>query len=257
VARLNDAVELSGNLIASYRQHCDGKRCIVFAVNVEHSEAIAARYRDAGIPAAHLDGNTPIAKRREVLARFAAGEIQVLSNCALFTEGFDLPALDAVQIARPTQSLTMWLQMVGRVLRPAPEKEYAVILDHTENWKIHGLPTRPRIWALEGVETPEKKRFQQNRNADGLIEEFEITESDSALEAVEEDWVEQVSFAVLADLLEIQQARGYRRGWVYYQLRKLKPPLPVWQEYGRLRGYKPGWAWHKYQEQQQAEEVRA
>jgi superfamily II DNA or RNA helicase len=258
VARLNDAVELSGNLIASYRQHCDGKRCIVFAINVEHSEEIAARYQEAGIPAAHLDGNTPVTQRRQTLERFAAGEIQVLSNCALFTEGFDLPALDAVQIARPTQSLTMWLQMLGRALRPAAGKEYAVILDHTKNWAIHGLPSRPRLWTLEGVrDTAATQRIRPRRHPDGLIEEFEAIESDAALEAVEDDRVEQVSFAVLADLLEIQRARGYRRGWVYYQLRKLKPPLPVWQEYGRLRGYKPGWAWHKYQEQQQAEEVRA
>lgn len=254
VARLNNVVELAGNLIGSYRQHCDGKRCIVFAINVEHSREIAARYRAAGIPAEHLDGATPADERRQTLARFAAGEIKVLSNCLLFTEGFDLPELDAVQIARPTKSLSLWLQMVGRALRTSPGKDYAVILDHTQNWQIHGLPTRPRFWTLDGVKPIENsKRILQKRQPDGTVEEsiVEVIESDSPLAIVEDDpqWEWQ---AALADLLRTAKERGYQPGWTYYQLRKLKPPLSIWQEYARLRGYKPGWAWHKFSEQQQS-----
>ena len=157
LADANDAIELSGNLIASYRQHCPGKRCVVFAVNVEHSCTIAARYNAAGIPAKHLDGKTPDEERREALRQFERGELLVLTNCALFDEGLDICSIEAIQCAKPTASLVRWLQMVGRALRPAPGKDHAIILDHTKNWALHGLPTRPRTWTLEGVQIEEKQ----------------------------------------------------------------------------------------------------
>ena len=254
IANLNNVVELAGNLVSSYRQHCDGKRCIVFAVNVEHSREIAARYQAAGIPAAHLDGTTPADERRATLARFAAGEIKVLSNCLLFTEGFDLPELDVVQIARPTKSLALWLQMVGRVLRPAPGKDYAIILDHTRNWQIHGLPSRPRVWTLEGVKTDERQQqIRQEVQPDGSVEEFavEIVELDTALQIVDDDPLREWR-GTLQDLLKTAQERHYQPGWIYHKLRELKPPLEIWEEYAKLRGYQPGWAWFKFNEQQQA-----
>ncbi|MBE9204856.1 ATP-dependent helicase, partial [Synechocystis salina LEGE 06099] len=135
--KANNVVELSGDLVEAYQQHCPDRRCLVFAISVAYSQAIAARYNAAGIPAIHLDGETPSEIRKEALARFAVGEIKVISNCALFGEGLDIPALEAVQIARPTKSLGLWLQMVGRALRPAEGKDFAILLDHTKNHMIH------------------------------------------------------------------------------------------------------------------------
>ena len=114
IAKANDTVKLSGDLIRSYQTHCPGKRCLVFAVNVEYSKAIAERYNAAGIPAIHLDGETPGEIRKEALRLFGEGKIKVISNCALFGEGLDIPAIDAVQIARPTKSLGLWLQPTFR-----------------------------------------------------------------------------------------------------------------------------------------------
>lgn len=151
LARAVDTSLVSGDLIEAWQTFAPGKKTVVFAVNVEHSQAIAAAYSEAGIPAEHLDGETPDRDRRAVLERFKAGEIVVLSNCGLFAEGFDLPSVEAVQCVRPTQSLTFWLQMVGRSLRPHPGKDHAVIIDHTENWIVHGTPDRPRHWSLEPV----------------------------------------------------------------------------------------------------------
>lgn len=253
LARANDAIELSGNLIASYRQHCFGKRCVVFAVNVEHSRTIAARYNAAGIPAKHLDGKTPDNERREALRQLAAGELLVLTNCALFDEGLDIPAIEAIQCARPTASLVKWLQMVGRALRTAPGKKYAVILDHTKNWAIHGLPTRPRLWTLEGVETEQReaKVIDQNEVIESdPIEPTAIAESDDSLEAVElsplDEWMQ-----TYRELVEVQQTRGYKPPWIWHQLKQLQPPLEIWQTYGRDRGYKPGWAWHQFKATQE------
>ncbi|HIK31254.1 MAG TPA: DEAD/DEAH box helicase [Oscillatoriales cyanobacterium M59_W2019_021] len=151
LARAVDTSLVAGDLIEAWQTFALGKKTVVFAVNVEHSIAIAAAYTQAGIPAEHLDGETPDRDRRAVLDRFKAGETVVLSNCGLFAEGFDLPSVEAVQCVRPTQSLTFWLQMVGRSLRPHPGKDYAVIIDHTENWIVHGTPDRPRQWSLEPV----------------------------------------------------------------------------------------------------------
>lgn len=200
VAELNPVVELSGNLISNYMQHCPGKRCIVFAVNVEHSRAIAVRYNQAGIPAAHLDGESSPERRAATLAAFARGELLVLSNVGLFTEGFDLPALDAVQIARPTKSLGLWLQMLGRVLRPSPGKDCAVILDHTANWIDLGLPTADMGWSLDGVEIKERaKRPDGDYIGYPMTEPLpvEIVETEDHLQEVdvESHFDEQMRFA--------------------------------------------------------------
>lgn len=255
VAELNPVIELSGNLVASYQRHCPGKSCIVFAINIEHSQAIAERYQAHGIPAAHLDGESTPEHRRATLEAFARGELLVLSNVGLFTEGFDLPALDAVQVARPTKSLGLWLQMVGRALRPAPGKDCAILLDHTKNWAIHGLPTRPRRWSLEGVTTDLR---EAKANDNGEIEEVqlglpmpadptEILESDAALTEVDTSPAAEWERA-WAELLATQQTRGYKPGWLAFQLRDLQAPLVIWEHCAKVLGYRPGWAWHKYRE---------
>ncbi|NJN22045.1 MAG: DEAD/DEAH box helicase [Leptolyngbya sp. RL_3_1] len=251
--RQNDAIELSGSLIGSYRQHCPGKRCLAFAVSVAHSKAIAQCYRVAGIPAEHLDGDTPSDERKAALARFESGETLVLSNCGLFTEGYDLPTLDAVQVARPTKSLSLWLQMVGRALRPAPGKDYALILDHTRNWAIHGLPTRPRVWTLEGVEQSQRVI---NRTPEGLVIESEpeppeeFKDGAGVLEQVAPDPLEEWRQAYQG-LLATALQRRYSHGWIYHKLLELRPPLEIWQMYASERGFKPGWAWYRYQETQE------
>ena len=251
IASANNAVKLSGRLVQSYLQHCPGKRCIVFALNVEHSREIAYRYNEAGIPALHLDGQTSDSQRQDALKRFEAGDIKVISNCSLFDEGLDIPGIEAVQIAKPTTSLSRWLQMVGRALRPSPGKDYALILDHTKNWTNHGLPTKPRVWSLQGVETPHQPQPQLWPT--GEVSEGrwppKVEESDEELSAVEpspeDEWQD-----VYAELREMQQALCYKPGWIFHQLKAMKPPLKLWQRYARDQGYKPGWARHRFAEQQ-------
>lgn len=257
LARANNSGELAGSLIDSYQQHADGKRAIVFAINCAHSLAIANAYNDAGIAAAHLDGNSPPDERKEKLAEFAAGNIKVLCNVGLFTEGFDLPAIEVCQIARPTKSLGLWLQMVGRALRIAEGKELAVLLDHTENYLMHGLPNRRRVWMLEGVEDAAVQV--------GLTKKREVIELEpEPVEVVEVDLVEVQDEAaddiliewqqVIYDLEKLRAERNYKEGWIQFKLIDLRPPLEVWQAYGQMKGYKPGWAWHKHQECTQTKE---
>ncbi len=253
LARANDAIELSGNLVQSYRQYADGKKNIVFALNVEHSKAIVQRYQFEGIPAAHLDGSSSDTERTNTLDAFRAGDIQVLSNVGLFGEGFDLPSIEAVQIARPTQSLALHLQMLGRALRPADGKPHATIIDHTGNWWNHGLPDEDRDWSLAAP--PAKPSRQLKRTETGEVKEaheppaiveteIELVEvirpTDENLEAWKTLWNE---------LKRQQSANGYKPSWLRFALEKRgKPPLEIWQKCAEYLGYKRGWAWYRYQE---------
>ncbi len=124
---------------------------MIFAVNVSHSKAIAFQFRAAGMACEHLDGETPGDERREILDRFRSGETQIITNCAILTEGFDCPDSEAAIIARPTTSVTLWLQMIGRVLRPAPGKSHATIIDMTDNWFRLGRPCDNREWSLDPI----------------------------------------------------------------------------------------------------------
>ncbi len=147
-----------GDLIDAWTRYAHQKKTVVFAVNVEHSMAIAAAYRAHGIAAEHLDGSVKDADRKATIERFRSGETLVLTNCGLFSEGFDVPSIEAVQCIRPTKSLALWLQIVGRSLRPSPGKPQAIVIDHTENWIAHGLPDRPFPWSLDAIE-PEGDRW--------------------------------------------------------------------------------------------------
>ncbi len=135
--------------VASYQQFTPGKRAIVFAVNVGQSARAAAAFRAAGIPAEHVDGKTPFEQRDAALARFESGETLVLTNVDLFREGLDVPALEVVIMMRATASLALFLQMIGRALRPGPGKEHAVVLDLVGNWHRHGLVDEDRRWSLD------------------------------------------------------------------------------------------------------------
>ncbi|MUG95202.1 DEAD/DEAH box helicase [Scytonema sp. UIC 10036] len=138
-------------VLKQWQNFCNGRKTMIFAVNVVHSKAITAMFVRANIPCEHIDGETPQSERADILERFRTGQTQIISNCAILTEGFDCPDSQAVVIARPTTSVTLWLQMIGRVLRPSPGKEYAIILDMTDNWYRLGRPCDPRNWSLDPV----------------------------------------------------------------------------------------------------------
>jgi superfamily II DNA or RNA helicase len=146
-----DRTIVYGDLLSAYRQYANNTKTVIFCVDVEHSRATAAAYKAAGIPAEHIDGEMDWKNRSTILGRFRSGETMVLCNCELILEGFDLDNIQTVQIVRPTASLSLYLQMVGRVLRPHPDKDYARIIDHTSNIALFGLPDEERYWSLDPV----------------------------------------------------------------------------------------------------------
>lgn len=150
LATLFDKPTITGDAIKHYQSLAPGKRAVVFCVSIEHSKHVVDNFKKSGIPAAHVDGETPVDERDLQIRRFKNGEIKVLSNVELFGEGFDLPALEVAILLRPTQSLGLYLQQVGRALRPSPGKRNAIILDHAGNCQRHGLPDDEREWSLDG-----------------------------------------------------------------------------------------------------------
>jgi superfamily II DNA or RNA helicase len=161
LAKAVDAQVEAEDVINEWRKHADGLRTVVFAVDVPHSKEYAKAFREAGIAAEHLDGKTDKDERRAILQRFETGETTILCNCGIVSEGFDLPAIECAQIVRPTKSLTLWLQMVGRALRTTKSKTHAVIIEHTKNWRTLGLPDEEQEWSLEPVSLAKKEFFYQ------------------------------------------------------------------------------------------------
>ena len=147
--RMNRAT-LIGDMVHHWRRIASGRQTVVFAVNVEHSKAIAQQFRAASIRAEHLDGTTPDLERDAILARLAKCETRVVVNCQVLSEGWDEPVVSCVILARPTMSAGLFLQMAGRALRPhaASGKRDCIILDHGGCIRMHGLVEEDRDWAL-------------------------------------------------------------------------------------------------------------
>jgi superfamily II DNA or RNA helicase len=139
-----------GDCLTHYRQHLSGQTAIAFCCSVAHAEAVARLFQDAGIAASSIDGNTDSAKRRQLLIDLGTGSLKVLTSCALIGEGVDVPSVGGCILLRPTASVGLHLQMIGRCLRPQPGKR-AVVLDHVGNSLRLGHHLEEREWSLDGA----------------------------------------------------------------------------------------------------------
>lgn len=149
---------LVGSVVREYLEHARGRRAIVFPVNIEHSKSLVAEFRASGIVAEHVDCNSETDFRARAMERFRHGDLTVLSSVGVLTEGFDAPAAEVCILARPTKSLSLHLQMIGRVLRPFPGKRAALIHDHAGNMMRHGFPDEERDYSLTATPTSVKER---------------------------------------------------------------------------------------------------
>ncbi len=150
LAQAVNKAELVADIVETWLARAGGRRTAVFATDIAHSTALAEAFQRAGVAAEHVDAKTPTDQRAATFERFREGDTQVLCNCLIATIGFDLPAMSCVVLARPTKSLVLYLQMVGRGLRPAEGKSDCLVLDHSGAVHRHGFATDPRVWTLEG-----------------------------------------------------------------------------------------------------------
>lgn len=161
-----DKPSITGDAVAHYQRLAPGKRAVAFCVSVAHAQHVAGEFAAAGIPAEFLDGTQDAGERDRIIQRFTRGETLVLSSCDIVSEGFDLPAIEVAILLRPTQSLALYLQQVGRALRVFPGKTEALILDHVGAVVTHGLPDEDREWSLDGVQ--KKPRAAANDNDEAI-----------------------------------------------------------------------------------------
>ena len=143
-----------GDAVAHFKQLVGGRTALAFCVDVKASMALVDRFNDVGISARHVDASTSLEDRASAIAALRLGDIRVLSNCEIFTEGFDLPSIEAIILLRPTHSVALYLQMVGRAMRP--DGNVVHILDHSGLIYEHDLPDVDRDWMLDGA-SPKRK----------------------------------------------------------------------------------------------------
>jgi superfamily II DNA or RNA helicase len=246
---LSDVMEVStvvGDCVSHYRAHCMDSRALVFAWSLESSRRLAEQFSAASIPAAHVDGETPRAERTAAMANFRSGAIKVLCNVDLFGEGLDVPAVDAVFLLRPTASLGLYLQQVGRGLRPHAGKSVVRIFDHVNNWQRHGLPDDARVWSLDGAT---KRASQSEQMAKRCAQCFGVSPISAkvcrycqapfmvkARKVIEEaGTLQEADLDVLRVLCGTMPATPAR-----------PTSLAEWQALARQKGYKLGWAWHQH-----------
>lgn len=133
-------------LVLSYSTYANGLKGIVYCISIEHAHNICEAYKNIGVVAEYIDSKTPKTEREQIVQDFKDGKIQVLVNVDIFSEGFDCPDVEFIQMARPTWSLSKYMQQVGRGLRTSLGKDKTIILDNAGMYARFGLPSDTRLW---------------------------------------------------------------------------------------------------------------
>lgn len=183
-----DSSAIRANLLDSYLKLAKGKKGIIYSISRKHSDHICTEYRNAGINIVRIDSETPRDERRLYVKRFKDGLIDIIVNVDIFSEGFDCPDIEFIQLARPTKSLVKYLQQVGRGLRPVSGKGKCLILDNVGAHIEFGLPNADREWETEfvGVKQIRKKRNANKEVVDIGKREQSFNEGDDDLLLIED-----------------------------------------------------------------------
>jgi superfamily II DNA or RNA helicase len=248
--QLGDAMSdlvVIGSAVEDYTRLCPGAPAIAFCVNIKHSELVADRFRQAGYRAAHVDGETPTDERRRTIRGLQTGDIQVVTNCGLISEGLDVPGVVAVTLLRPTKSLALFLQQIGRALRPAPGRAKALILDHAGNSYRFGLPDADREWSLagrayKGTGAPAVCRCKEC----GAINPISAQTCGACGARLREPAPPRTQVEIhTGPLVPIETLQTINYGQA---LRWAGADRARLNMVAAARGYKPGWVWHRLQE---------
>jgi superfamily II DNA or RNA helicase len=168
-----DRTKLIGDIVTHWHKLGERRKTVCFAVNVAHSIHLRDEFIRLGVRAEHIDGSTLKPERDAILARLASGETELVTNCMVLTEGWDMPVVGCCILARPTKKMGLYRQMIGRVLRPAEGKRDAIVLDHSGAVFRHGLPEDRVEWKLDPdhrAESPEHQKRGHGEHGGGLIE---------------------------------------------------------------------------------------
>lgn len=186
-----DIGSIRAQLLDSYMSLAEGKKGIIYAINRMHAKHICEEYRKAGYNAVSIDSNTPDAERKELVKKFKKGEIDIIVNVDIFSEGFDCPDIEFIQLARPTCSLVKYLQQVGRGLRLTENKQHCVILDNVGMYSRFGLPDARRHWKYHFVGQDvdeEPKRLSQGSTGSGGQRSVDLSEGTEDMDLIQDDY---------------------------------------------------------------------
>ena len=261
-----DRPEMIAAAVEEYQDRCPGRRAIAFTVSLEHSAHVAKAFNQAGIPAETVDSSTPPEERQAIYQRLRNCETLVVVSVGVLSEGFDEPSAEVGLMLRPTKSRGLWLQQVGRVLRPSPAtgKAEAIILDQAGNTWRHGLPTDKISLSLTEApldngpgEAPVKLCPDCGTMVSASLmlcptcahifpppAKASLTAKLTKLEA--QDLLERR----LDYWWQVAETNFYSRGWIFHQFLAAYP-TPTYEQLkslGKKLGYKRGWAKHKYLE---------
>jgi hypothetical protein len=246
--------ELVGDILVHWHRHAHGHCTVAFAVNRAHGIAIRDEFLKGGVLAEYLDGTTPTEERDAILARLASGQTEIVVNVGVLTEGWDLPGLKAIILARPTKSLGLYLQIVGRGRRPAPGKEFCTILDHSGSSLKHGLvDVEPIPWSLapdRGID----RDFSSSKGNPAARKLMTCPECTAIYWSGHPcgvcGWRPRTKPKAVpvreGDLAELGRDRAARRLAPTESERAQWHGMLCW--IARERGYQPGWTAHKYRE---------
>lgn len=261
LAEVMDKPKITGDAVAHYRKLCPGVPAVVFCVSVAHAQHVAEEFRAAGYRAYHADGSLDDDIRKRILNGLGNGTVDVVTSCDLISEGTDIPAIGCAILLRPTQSLGLYLQQVGRALRTVEGKEHAIILDHVGNVLTHGLPDEPREWTLEGE--PKRKRGKKEQEKAVQVKQCEkcyaIHEPAPACPICGHVYIVKASTPQQVDG-ELRQltpeAMAHRRRAAIIEQARAQT-LEELEAIAKARGFKSGWAKHVFNSRlknQQAQE---
>lgn len=246
LAEACDKPALIGDIVAHWHRLAPGKQTVVFASNIAHSQHICEAFNRAGVPALHIDYHHDDEERAAILGAFNRGGARVLCNSALLAEGWDCPQVECMILARPTKSLTRYIQMAGRVLRPAPGKTRALLLDHSGSTTRLGFPTDDLPLELDDgsanksgtrkdaekplpkpcpkcayVRPPAVHECPQCGFAPKRQSDIETQDGELVKLARKKPATPDRKQHVFSQLLHVCRARGYRPGWVSNQYRTM------------------------------------
>ena len=194
MALVLDTPESIEQLYAAYKEYADGKKGIVYAINREHARHIADYYQEHGVNCCLIDSKTPRQDRQQMVTDYLGGKIDVLVNVEIFSAGFDCPEVEFIQLARPTLSLSLYMQQVGRGMRISEGKNAVTILDQVGSYLLFGLPTTERDWqgmflgtaSGKGSLQKLKKTYQRRNEEDRILADEQLFRIDSLAEREKE-----------------------------------------------------------------------
>jgi superfamily II DNA or RNA helicase len=253
LAERMDRPQLVGDIVTHWHKFSERRKTVAFATSVNHSIHIKDEFIRSGVRCEHVDGSTPKPERDASLARLASGEIELITNCMVLTEGWDMPEVGCCILARPTKKMGLYRQMIGRVLRPADGKPDAIVLDHSGAVFRHGFAEDRVYWTLD-PDHRAKSRAHEQRLTNHNSRLLECTQCGAIRVAGEA--CPHCGFLPVRPPRAIQFADGdlgpvdawrHANGKVYDDAERARwHGMLIW--IGQERDYKAGWAAHKYKE---------